>query len=96
MLALLHITLFSTSWQQSVSICSFFTLVPYSTLPYSLLLFTLVILFITNVVAVALSSVDLYYIYISVTSVDLNPTLCLYFPKTACNLRSLLSTHLTL
>ena len=45
---------------------------PYSTLPYSLLLFTLVILFITNVVAVALSNVDLYFIYISVTSVDLN------------------------
>ena len=65
-------TLFSTSWLWSVSICSFFTLVPYSTLPYSSLLFTLVILCITNIVAVALSSVDLYFIYISVTSVDLN------------------------
>ena len=30
-------------------------------------------LFITNDVAVAISSVDLYFIYISVTSVDLNP-----------------------
>ena len=72
MCALLYITLFSTSWLWSVSICSFLTLVPYSTLPYSLLLFILVILFITNIVAVALSSVDLYFIYISVTSVDLN------------------------
>ena len=72
MCALLYTALFSTSWLQSVSICSFLTLVSYSTLPYSLLLFTLVILFITNIVAVALSSVDLYFIYISVTSVDLN------------------------
>ena len=96
MCALLYTTLFSTSWLQSVSICSFLTLVPYSTLPYSLLLFTLVILFITNIMAVVLSSVDLYFIYIKYDQCGHQSPLCLSFPKTTCNLRPLLITHLTL